>query len=85
MLAAATEQAETLALAVKSAAGERAAAALGTELQRLVDLQRLNDHVRPEELAYAREQIVRTGAAITEARLRLDSIRLVVEGPQALG
>jgi hypothetical protein len=29
--------------------------------------------------------MVRTGAAIAEARLRLDSIRLVVEGPQALG
>jgi hypothetical protein len=28
---------------------------------------------------------VRTGAAIAEARLRLDSIRLVVEGPQTLG
>jgi ATP-dependent helicase HepA len=85
MLASATEQAESLALALKSAAGERAAAALGAELQRLIDLQRLNDHVRPEEIAGSREQMVRTGAAIAEARLRLDSIRLVVEGPQTLG
>jgi ATP-dependent helicase HepA len=85
MLESATERAESLALALKSAAGERAATALGSELQRLVDLQRLNDHVRPEEIACAREQTVRTGAAIAEARLRLDSIRLVVEGPEALG
>jgi len=41
--------------------------------------------VRPEEIACSREQMVRTSAAITDARLRLDSIRLIVEGPQALG
>jgi len=84
MLEAATEKAEAQAQVLKAAAGERALAALGAELQRLVDLQRINDHVRPEEIELAREQLARTGAAISQARLRLDSIRLVVEGPQAL-
>jgi ATP-dependent helicase HepA len=84
MLEAATARAEAQAQTLKAAAGARATAALGAELQRLVDLQRINDHVRPEEIELAREQLARTGTAIAEARLRLDSIRLVVEGPQAL-
>lgn len=85
MLESALQRAEVLALAMKTAAGERAGVALGAEWQRLVDLQRINDHVRPEEIACSQEQIIRTSTAISEARLRLDSIRLVVEGPQALG
>ena len=85
MLDAATAQAEAQGLVLKAAAGERAVSALGAELQRLVDLQQINDHVRDEEIELAREHLARTVAAIREARLRLDSIRLVVEGPQALG
>lgn len=58
----------------------RATAALSAEVQRLVDLQRVNDHVRPEEVALAREQLERTREAIGQARLRLDAVRLIVEG-----
>ena len=63
-----------------SSAAARAGAALSAEIQRLVDLQKLNDHVRPAEIALAREQLERIRAAIAQARLRLDSLRLVVEG-----
>ena len=50
------------------------------ELQRLLDLQRINDHVRPAEVALAREQIQHTQNALQQARLRLDAVRLIVEG-----
>ncbi len=80
MIEAATEQAEIRAPDLKATAAKRADTALGVEIQRLVALQKLNDHVRPEEVALAREQLERVRAAIAQARLRLDSIRLVVEG-----
>jgi ATP-dependent helicase HepA len=51
--------------------------------QRLIDLQKTNDHVRPEEIVLATEQLEQTRLAIAGARLRLDSIRLIVEGASA--
>ncbi|MEY4939675.1 MAG: hypothetical protein RIQ93_1410 [Verrucomicrobiota bacterium] len=69
---------------VKSEAESRANAALGADLQRLIDLQKINDHVRPQEIALAAEQVRHTVAAIAEARLRLDSLRLIVEHPRAV-
>ncbi len=80
MVESATDRAEERTPAVKAAADARAKAALGAEIQRLVDLQKVNDHVRPEEIALAREQLERICAAIGQARLRIDAIRLVVEG-----
>jgi ATP-dependent helicase HepA len=54
---------------------------LEADVQRLMDLQKLNDHVRPAEIALARERLQRTTEAIAHARLRLDAVRLVIEGP----
>ncbi|MEO6246793.1 MAG: RNA polymerase-associated protein RapA, partial [Opitutaceae bacterium] len=76
MLKSAAEKAEAHSLALKAAARAKAATELNTELQRLIDLQKINDHIRPEEIALAREQLQRTGAAIAQARLRLDALRL---------
>jgi ATP-dependent helicase HepA len=45
-----------------------------------VDLGKLNDSVRPEEIELAKRQVLHTRTAIEQARLRLDSIRLIVEG-----
>ena len=81
LLASATATAEEQASGLKTAAESKASAALTADLQRLVDLRKLNDHVRPEEIALAEEQLRRTRTAIEQARLRLDSIRLIVEGP----
>lgn len=81
MLEGAEERAQVRAAGVVKAATERAEVALGAELQRLLDLQRINDHVRAEEIELAREQLERTGEAIRGARLRLDALRVVVEGP----
>lgn len=81
LLASATTHATERSTALKTAAEERANVALSAELQRLVDLRKINDHIRPEEIALATEQLERTRGAIGEARLRLDSIRLIVESP----
>jgi ATP-dependent helicase HepA len=81
MLEGAAESAETKVRALKSAADQKAATTLTADIQRLIDLQKLNDLVRAEEIELANEQLRRTREAIAQARLRLDSIRLIVEGP----
>lgn len=80
LLEAASAHARESSRALQTAATERATVALGAEVQRLLDLQKVNPNVRPEEIALGREQLERTRAAIEQARLRLDSIRLLVEG-----
>jgi ATP-dependent helicase HepA len=84
MLSAALESAEGRSAGLKQAALATASAALGADVQRLRDLQRLNDHVRPEEIALAAERLERTTQAVQQARLRLDSVRLVLEGERNL-
>jgi ATP-dependent helicase HepA len=54
--------------------------ALGEELARLIDLKRIKPNVLPEEIELAREEIVGIDAATDAARLRLDSLRLIVQG-----
>ncbi len=76
----ATDTAEKTVVAVKQKAEAAAQAQLGADLQRLSDLQKLNDHVRPEEIKLAQTQLKKTCGAIRDARLRLDSIRLIVAG-----
>jgi ATP-dependent helicase HepA len=82
MLENATDRANEQAAAVKRAAEQKAVTALSSELQRLLDLQKVNPNVRAEEVALAREQIDRTRAAVTQARLRLDSLRVILEGAE---
>ena len=73
-------------------AGERmkalvadAAAAMNTqlaaEIERLETLRTINDHVRPEEIAALQQQKNELQSAIESARLRLDSLRLVLRLP----
>jgi ATP-dependent helicase HepA len=83
LLDAATARADEHAVVLRIAAADKANTALKADLQRLIDLAKINDHVRPAEIERAGEQLERTRTAITEARLRLDSIRLIVEGPGA--
>ena len=81
MIDSATTRAEHYSRALIAAAHTRATSALAADLQRLVDLQKINDHIRPGEIKLAEEQLEHTTTAITAARLRLDSLRLIVEGP----
>lgn len=68
---------------IRLRATERAERVLLPALQRLEALQRINDLVRPEEIALARERLERTREAIAQSRLRLDALRLVLEGDLA--
>ncbi|GAB5560252.1 MAG: RNA polymerase-associated protein RapA [Synoicihabitans sp.] len=76
----ASNEAEKSAQPIKQAAEAQAQTQLGADIQRLADLQKLNDHVRPEEIKLARNQLKKSCAAIRDARLRLDAIRLIVAG-----
>ncbi|MGH7945248.1 MAG: RNA polymerase-associated protein RapA, partial [Opitutaceae bacterium] len=80
MLESATRHAEERSRKLKLAAEENATTRLQADLQRLLDLKKINDHVRTEEIALAREQLEHTRAAIQQARVRLDAVRLVIEG-----
>lgn len=78
------ESAETLAeldaKRLKNEAKSRMNQALGEELARLIDLKRINPNVLPEEIELAQKEIAGIDAAIDAARLRLDSLRLIVQG-----
>ena len=80
LVTAATERATAQTLTLKKAAREKAAATLTADLQRLVELGKLNDNVRPDEIELAKKQVLQVRTAIEQARLRLDSLRLIVEG-----
>ena len=54
---------------------------LGHEVQRLENLKRVNDHVRPKEIELAKKQQAELIAAIQKSRLRLDSLRPLWKGP----
>ena len=82
LVEAASTESETRAATLRREAATRAEAALSAERQRLVDLQKLNDHVRPEEIALVGAQLEQVTGAIAQARLRLDSLRLVLEKPR---
>lgn len=82
MLEGAQEIAEAGSAATKSNAAKQAREALGADLERLVDLKKINDHIRQDEIDLATEQLQKTAEAIEHSRLRLDSVRLIVEGPE---
>jgi len=65
----------------RKAAAQQARQALTGEIERLAALRKLNDLVRAEEIALAKMQLEQVCGAIEDARLRLDSLRLIVETP----
>ncbi len=50
---------------------------LGTDYKRLEYLKQVNDNIREEELAHARNAITELDETLTAARLRLDAIRII--------
>ena len=50
---------------------------LGTDFKRLEYLKQVNDNIREEELAHAREAISELDEKLAAARLRLDAIRVI--------
>ncbi|HEX2099146.1 MAG TPA: helicase-related protein, partial [Candidatus Synoicihabitans sp.] len=79
----ANERARTRGDRLIALARDRATADLGEAVQRLTDLRKVNDHVRPEEVVAAEERRARTLEALAAARLRLDSLRLILDAPRA--
>ena len=55
-------------------------AELGAELQHLIALREINDHIRPEEIEALRSEIARVGEELGNARVRLDAVRLLIGG-----
>ena len=53
---------------------------LGTDYKRLEYLKQVNDNIREEELAHARNAITKLDETLAAARLRLDSIRIISAG-----
>ena len=80
MLGGARDAVEKEAKRLKMAAKAAAKKSLGQEIDRLVDLQKINPNVRPEEIASAKDELRGVLHAIDAAQLRLDAVRLVVEG-----
>ena len=80
LLDSAEAMAEKDANQLKKEARSRMRRALGGELERLIDLKRINPNVLPEEIELAKEEINGIDAAISSARLRLYSLRLIVQG-----
>ncbi len=74
--------AQTLATARMASVVAESASAMEAQLQeeieRLITLRTINDHVRPEEIAALQKQKAELSAALTSARLRLDSLRLIL-------
>ncbi len=71
------------AAAISQAALKSMKTLLSQEVDRLRDLQKVNDHVRDEEIALQQTQIDDLTRHIAEAPLRLDSIRLIWRTPMA--
>ena len=81
MLERAAKLAEVQAAALRTSALKEMNHLLGHEVQRLENLKRVNDHVRPGEIELARAQQTELTAAIQQSRLRLDALRLIWKGP----
>ncbi len=65
------------AAAITQTATEKMQSLLRHELERLRDLQRVNDHIRTEEILLLETQAAELAARLKEAPLRLDSVRLI--------
>ncbi|MGN6643545.1 MAG: RNA polymerase-associated protein RapA, partial [Verrucomicrobiota bacterium] len=81
MFQSATGLAETQAAALRESALKEMNHLLGHEVQRLETLIQVNDHVRPQEIELARAQQQELAMILHQARLRLDSLRLIWNGP----
>lgn len=81
MFQSAEARAETSAETLRQAALQAMNQLLGHEVQRLQSLAQVNDHIRPPEIELARTRQQALVSALRQARLRLDSLRLVWQGP----
>ncbi len=69
------------AIAVVRTATEKMQTLLRGEAERLRDLQKMNDHIRDEEIALVESQIEDLATRLKDAPLRLDAVRLIWRTP----
>ncbi len=81
MIRSANESAGQAMKSIVAASLESMNELMGHEVHRLTTLKQINDHVRQDEIDLAASQQTELGDAIKNARLRLDSIRLIWKGP----
>jgi len=62
-------------------AQQKMQATLGGEIERLRDLQKVNDHIRDEEILLLQSQLEELTTRMAEAPLRLDAVRLIWQTP----
>ncbi|MGL5334957.1 MAG: RNA polymerase-associated protein RapA [Enterovibrio sp.] len=74
--------AESQLAQLKTAASEELQTLLGKELARLETLQKVNLAIRDDEISALREQLEIANTAITQTKIELDSIRLIVVSHQ---
>ncbi len=84
MLHAAEKLAESRATILRHSASNEMHKLLGHEVHRLQKLAQVNDHVRPQEIQLALAQQEKLAATLKASRLRLDSLRLIWQGPPAM-
>ncbi len=53
------------------------------EIDRLTELRKVNDHIRPEEIAAIERQLVELAGCIASAQIRLEAVRLIWKTPVA--
>ena len=80
LLARARALAEQRAQQLRAAAQKEMTDVLGAELARLRALRKVNDHVRPEEIAALEQRIAALADVLERAALRLDAVMLIVGG-----
>jgi ATP-dependent helicase HepA len=80
LLDACFEQAHTRAKEKQAKNEKSAMDAMNTEIDRLVALQKINANISDEEILSLKREKVALRDSITNARLRLDSIRLIIKG-----
>jgi ATP-dependent helicase HepA len=85
MLEATQALAEEEARGIIAGASSAMKSQLQSEIDRLTSLREVNDHVRPEEIDLAREQLGQLTDVISKSRVRLDTLRLIWKGsPEAI-
>jgi ATP-dependent helicase HepA len=77
MIEATRTLAEAAAKTTVSEARHTMQLSLGADYKRLVQLQQVNDNIREAELIHARKAMEKLDKKLAEARLRLDSIRII--------
>jgi ATP-dependent helicase HepA len=70
--------AETQVAGLVASARARNEQVLGRELDRLIALQKINANVRDEEIEFFRDQLRQFDAALENASLRLDAVRVMI-------